>query len=124
MNIFWGCILLGVSIVANAGDILSMNVNDSEKNFTVKLAANPTTGYQWTVVKFDKTFLTLSKSQYKRPQTNLIGAGGEMFFTFTLNEGKNYPEKTNMVFKYSRSWEPASATMKNVTVNFVKTLKN
>ena len=124
MNILLGVVLLGFSIIANAGDDLSMNVNSSDTSFVVKLASNPTTGYQWKVVQFDKDLLTLSSSQYQRPQTNLIGAGGQMFYTFTLNKGKSYPKKTKMVFKYERSWEPNSGMVKNVTVNFVTAPKS
>ncbi len=123
MKIFLGCILLGLSMIANAEDTLSMTVNPDEGRFVVKLAANPTTGFQWSVVKYDKNLLTLSSSEYQKPQTHLIGAGGQMVFTFTLNKGKSYPDKTNLVFKYARSWEPNTATIKNVTVNFVKTPK-
>nr|WP_172653492.1 protease inhibitor I42 family protein [Legionella fallonii] len=123
MNIFLGCILLGFSMIANANDTLSMIVNPDKGSFVVKLAANPTTGFQWSVIEYDKKLLTLSGSQYQKPQTNLIGAGGQMFFTFTLNKGKSYPDKTNLVFKYARSWEPDTATIKNVTVNFAKTPK-
>ena len=126
MKILLGSVLLGFSIIAHAGagDDLTINVNASQSSFVVQLAANPTTGYQWKVVKFDKNLLSLLSSHYQKPQTNLIGAGGKMFFTFTLNNGKSYPEKTNIVFKYARSWEPDSSTVKNVTVNFVKTPKS
>lgn len=123
MKIFLSCILLGLSMIANADDTLSMNVNPEESSFVVKLAANPTTGFQWSVVKYDKNLLTLSSSQYQKPQTNLIGAGGQMMFTFTLNKGKSRPDKTNLVFKYARSWEPNTATTKNVTVDFTKPSK-
>ena len=71
MNIILGVLLLGFSIIANAGDDLSMNVNSPETSFVVKLAANPTTGYQWKVVHFDKNLLTLSSSEYQRPQTQV-----------------------------------------------------
>lgn len=112
--LFWG-----FSIMANASDNLSINVTSSQPSFIVSLAANPTTGYQWSAVKFDKDLLTLTSSKYQKPNTKLIGAGGQMLFTFTLNKGKTYPKETNMVFKYARSWEPESGTVKNITVNFV-----
>lgn len=124
MKIILGCLLLSLSIIANAGDDLSMNINSNETSFVVTLSANPTTGYQWSVVQFDKSLLTLSSSQYQRSQTNLIGSGGQMLFTFTLNKGKSYPSKTTMQFKYARSWEHNSGSVKNVTVNFVKAPKS
>lgn len=118
---FLGCILLGLPMIANASDALSMAVNVNQASFIVKLAANPTTGFQWQVVKFDKSLLTLSSSQYQRKKINLIGTGGQMLFKFTLNKGKSYPTKTTMVFKYARSWEPDTATIKNVIINFMST---
>jgi inhibitor of cysteine peptidase len=118
MNIFLSCILLGLSMIANAGDTLSMTVNADKTGFVVKLPANPTTGFQWQIVKFDNRLFTLSSSQYQRQKTNLIGSGGQMLFTFTLNKGKGYPAKTTMVFKYARSWEPNTAIIKKVIVNF------
>nr|WP_226905636.1 protease inhibitor I42 family protein [Legionella antarctica] len=117
---------MSLSIIVNAGvgDDVTLDVDASQSSFVVQLAANPTTGFQWKVVKFDKKLFSLLSSHYKKPQTNLIGAGGEMFFTFTLNKGKSYPAKTNIVFKYARSWEADNSTVKNVTVNFVKTPKS
>ncbi|KTD59263.1 protease inhibitor I42 family protein [Legionella shakespearei] len=110
-------LLFGYSLMAHADDV-SIDVNSNNKNFTVSLNANPTTGYQWKVVSFDKGLLTLSGSQYQKPNNKLIGAGGKMLFTFTLNKGKTYPAKTDMVFKYARPWEDKGGTVQKVTVNF------
>ncbi|HAT1797296.1 TPA: protease inhibitor I42 family protein [Legionella pneumophila] len=111
-------LLMGFSILACANNDVVINVSSKDPSFIVSLAANPTTGYQWSVVKFDKNLLTLSNSIYEKPKTNLIGAGGKMLFIFNLNKGKTYPAQTKMVFKYARSWEPESGTIKNVTINF------
>jgi inhibitor of cysteine peptidase len=124
MKLLLGVVLLAFSIIATAGDDTTMNVNSSDTNFVVKLEANPTTGYQWSVVQYDKDLLTLSGSKYQSRKTQLIGAGGQMLFTFTLNKGKSYPAMTKMVFKYERSWEPESGMVKNVTINFVKAPKS
>jgi inhibitor of cysteine peptidase len=110
-------LLFGYSLIANADD-MSIYVNSNNNDFTVSLNANPTTGYQWKVVSFDKGLLTLADSQYQKPDSKLIGAGGKMLFTFTLNKGKTYPAKTDMVFKYARPWEDKSGTVQKVTVNF------
>ena len=118
MNAILGLILFSISMIANAGDDISLNVSTSETTFIVTLAANPTTGYQWTVVKYDKKLLTLVSSIYQRAKTNLIGAGGQMLFTFSLKKGKKYPASTSMLFKYARSWEANSSKLQEVTVNF------
>ncbi|CAM2993984.1 secreted protein [Legionella steigerwaltii] len=116
-----GLLLLSCSMMASANDNSTMEVNANNPNFVVSLPANPTTGFQWKVVHFDKNLLTLSSSTFERPKTNLIGAGGQMHFTFALQKGKSYPASTVIVLKYARSWEPETATVKKITVNFVKT---
>lgn len=121
MNRFLGSLLLIFSICAQANDNLSLSVSPSQNSFVVKLKANPTTGFQWNVIQFDKQLMSLTSSQYQKPQSNLIGAGGQMLFTFTLNKLKNRPEKTNIVFKYARSWEPDGSTIKKVTIHFTPT---
>jgi inhibitor of cysteine peptidase len=118
MNNLLFAVLLAFSVSAFADDDLVIKVNKKQPSFVVSLAANPTTGYQWSVEQFDKSLFTLTSSNYQRPQTNLIGAGGTMLFTFTLKQGKIYPNQTKMTFKYARSWEPDSASVKNVTINF------
>lgn len=121
MNMVLGGVLLfGFSMMTYANDNLTLNVNVNQSSFEVTLPANPTTGFQWSVVHFDENLLTLASSNYERPNTKLIGAGGQMHFIFKLEKGKNYPERTELVFKYARSWEPESATKKNVIVNFIK----
>lgn len=119
MNAFLGFLLLGFSMMTYAGDDLSINVHVKDPSFIITLPANPTTGYQWSVVHFDKNLLVLSSSKFAKPKTNLIGAGGQMHFVFTLKKSKHYPASTQIKFKYARAWELKSAIVKNVTVNFV-----
>lgn len=124
MKMLLSWLLMGFSVLSYANNDVVMKVSSKDPSFVVSLAANPTTGYQWSVVKFDKNLLTLSNSIYEKPQTNLIGAGGKMLFIFNLNKGKTYPAYTKMVFKYARSWEPDSGTIKKVTINFVEPVNN
>ena len=120
------CILASILLVFSVGgnastsDSESINTSATKNSFIVTLAANPTTGFQWKLVTYNKNLFNLDNSVYKKPNTNLIGAGGQMIFNFSLKNGKIYPASTQMVFKYSRSWEPASAIVKNITVNFLK----
>jgi inhibitor of cysteine peptidase len=120
MKTLLASLLLLCSIMAHADDKLSLDVNVKDPSFVLILPANPTTGYQWTVVRYDKNLLTLSASTYEKPKKNLMGAGGEMHFTFSLQKGKNFPANTEIQLKYARSWEPKSATLKTVKVNFLK----
>ncbi|WP_347251285.1 protease inhibitor I42 family protein [Legionella sp.] len=114
-------VLCGSLVNAAASDPMTINVNPKQSKFQITLPSNPTTGYQWTVTQYDKFFLQLISSQYIAPQSNLIGAGGQMSFTFELVEGKSYPATTAINLKYARPWEPENGTAKTVTVNFQST---
>lgn len=117
------CLFFGISTMSYANDNPTLNVNVSSPSFEVTLPANPTTGFQWSVVQYNKKLLTLSNSSYEQPKTKLMGAGGQMHFIFTLQKGVNFPQSTEIQLKYARSCEPSSATLRNIKVNFVKTGK-
>lgn len=116
----FGIVLFGYSLIALAGEEKGILVDPQQTNFVVSLEANPTTGYQWTVVHYNKQLLSLGRSQYQKAKSNLIGAGGRMLFTFNLKKGVKYPAETDLVFKYARAWEPQSSTIKTVSVQFKK----
>jgi len=111
-------LLLLCSLGGYAAGATTMTVDPSSSQFVVTLPSNPTTGYQWSVTTYDKSILNMTGSQYVAPQKGLIGAGGNMTFTFTLIKGKSYTKSTKMVFTYARPWDPKSRTVKTVTVNF------
>lgn len=118
MRIMLAGLLLIFALITNAADLMTLTVNKNQKEFSLSLPSNPTTGYQWTVVNFDKSFLQLKASQYIAPKTKLIGAGGQMQFNFALVNGKSYPASTTLQFKYLRPWEPETGTVKEIRVNF------
>ncbi len=120
MRILIASFVLFCSLNGFATNAEALNVAANNPTFLVTLPSNPTTGYQWTVTKYDQKILKLIKSQYISPHTKLIGAGGNMNFTFALKKGMSYPKSTNMSFTYGRSWDPKSGTLKKMTVNFVK----
>jgi len=120
MKLLTGFTMMMLSVFAHADEQMSMNVSKDQSSFVVNLAANATTGFQWSVGQFDKDLLTLSSSVYQSPDTKLIGAGGRILFTFSLNKGKTYPKTTELTFKYARSWEKETGTVQKVTVSFVE----
>ena len=71
----------------------------------IALPANPTTGFQWTLTNYDKSLLTFIRSQYVKPHTRRIGAGGEMQFIFSPTNAVNHPKSTTLLFRYARPWE-------------------
>lgn len=119
MKTIVGGLLLVTSITGFATDSLTMDVDVNSPQFVVKLPSNPTTGFQLSVTTYDKTILDLKESKYIASQTKRIGAGGEMTFTFVLIKGKPLPQKTLLLFKNARSWEPAGGFVTQVKVHFI-----
>ena len=72
------------------------------KSFAINLDSNPSTGYQWQIVKaLDTGLLELVDSKYIPPETNLVGAPGKEEWTFrAIKAGKAI-----ISFNYVRSWE-------------------
>lgn len=113
-----GLLLFFLGSVNAATDTMTLNVNAQQPSFQVTLPANPTTGFKWTVTNYDQSLLQLTSSNYIAPQSKLIGAGGQMQFTFALAPGKTYPASTIIQFKYARPWESKKGSLKKVIVNF------
>ena len=66
----------------------------------VALMGNPTTGFTWNIVEYDKNVLKSEGSDFVR-ESDLIGAGGTEVFKFSaIGKGK-----TNLVIQYNRVWE-------------------
>lgn len=114
--IFLVCILLGQSVFAQRSQ--SIHLSPHENTFEIVLAANPSTGYQWTVIDFNKKLLKLQSSFFEQPKTKLIGAGGSMHFVFTLRARSKHPRATVIHFKYARDWEQNNISFKQVNVFF------
>ena len=82
-------------------DDTSISVESGEK-FTIKLDANPTTGYQWSVSISDEAVVTLEKLEYQQGGSGAVGAGGTQVLVFKTNKAGT--AIIDMV--YQRSWEP------------------
>jgi inhibitor of cysteine peptidase len=90
---------------------------DAGEEFAISLDSNPTTGYQWQLVKpLDESVLQLIGSEYKPPETKLVGAGGKEVWTFKAMDSGT----AEISLVYVRSWEkdvpPAEERTYNVTV--------
>jgi inhibitor of cysteine peptidase len=118
MKIMLGVLLLLWSLCLQASDTLTVNVDKKSSEFVVTLPANPTTGFQWTVKKYDQALLHLKSQHFVAPQTRLIGAGGHVCFTFERMKGQSYPDTTKMTFDYARSWVSRDRTRQHVVIHF------
>jgi len=105
----------------HANSLVTIRDSDSGKTITVpkggrlivRLASNPTTGYQWQISSLDQAYLKLVGGPvYELPTTDRIGSGGTQVFTFiTLKTGG-----TVLVIDYERSWEKKPAKKFTVAV--------
>jgi len=120
MKTLLGGLLLLCSFGVFAMSTMSMTVSAKKNEFSVQLPANPTTGFQWSLIKFDKKLVKMTSKKYIMPKSNLIGAGGKMDFHFSLVSRKPYPQKTQMIFVYARGWEKNTSSTKQVTIHFKK----
>jgi inhibitor of cysteine peptidase len=86
----------GKTIDAGVGDI-----------FTISLAANPTTGYDWAFSGGGGVIQLLDKS-YQADNTGVTGSGGTDCFRFKVQAKGN----ATLVFDYERPWETTSVDQK------------
>jgi inhibitor of cysteine peptidase len=82
------------------------------ETISIILDSNPTTGYKWQLAKpADEKVLQLVSSEYRMPETQMVGAGGKEVWTFkALSTGQ-----TNIVFEYLRPWEKDKEPAKKAT---------
>jgi inhibitor of cysteine peptidase len=96
----------------NNGQTISV-VNGSK--FTVSLAGNPTTGFNWELAKM----LSLVGEPEYKADSSLIGSGGMVTYTFQVLEAGT----TNLKLVYRRSWEKDIAPEQTFEVIVEATVK-
>jgi inhibitor of cysteine peptidase len=111
------CLALACLMNAGAAELKPITVKAGQE-FKLTLHANATTGYQWLLAKApDERLVRLLGSEYKRLDSKLMGAGGEMVWKFqALAEGK-----TEISLNYIRPWEKGVKPVE--TTNFVVVIK-
>ena len=85
-------IVLGLSLwgLACAGTRPVVVVPPKQATFAVALPANPTTGYQWTVVTYDKTKLVLLGQKYPIQAPNIDRGRRRNVFLFQVPRVKSH----------------------------------
>ncbi len=87
------------------------------KEFTIKLASNPTTGYSWYLAQYDKTLFQLQSRTYIPSKQGQPGAGGYEVWRFNIQPTAFIaPRISTIEFTYVRPWDLASKTTHSVTV--------
>lgn len=89
-----------VATQAQNGETIALAQGET---LVVKLAGNPTTGYQWTVAQIDADYLQDLGSTYAA-DSSAIGSGGTYAFRFEARK----PGTTDLVLAYRRAWETSA----------------
>lgn len=115
--------------VGNKAGILVSNQESSDKEntggrlevtagqeFSITLASNATTGYHWELASpLDEAMVQLVASEYKNPETRLVGVGGQEIWTFrAIGQGH-----TLINLKYVRPWEKDVAPVKTASYTVI-----
>ncbi|MFC1846578.1 protease inhibitor I42 family protein [Chloroflexota bacterium] len=113
ISLITGCGGSTVKAYSNPEETIDSSMN---KEFIVLIAleSNPTTGYSWEA-EYDAAILELVEDTFEPgeyAEQGLVGAGGTQLFRFKgLSSGK-----TDITFKYKRSWETETLDTKVFTV--------
>jgi inhibitor of cysteine peptidase len=97
----WFSLAMGQAVGESVPEGGTMNLTVGQTH-TIALTSNPTTGYRWQLAgPIDERIIKLVSSEYKRPDSRLVGAGGQELWKFQA-VGKG---NTNIVMTYVRPWE-------------------
>ena len=111
---FFGCLLIAITFTSWAkNEPMSIYVVKKQAIFTVDLRSNPTTGYRWQIISYDRAVLKFMKRKYVSSKTYLIGSGGIESFKF---QSLKTPIDTVIKFKYARPWEKSEGIYQEVHV--------
>lgn len=113
-------IILPIMVALGRGDTYGEDGNKNNnitvkigQEFTIALASNPTTGYQWNP-EFNTNNIKLVSHSFT-PSSKLMGASGKDIFTFKAIEKGSTPLR----MLYGRSWEKEFAKEEVYLVHIV-----
>ena len=113
--VLFSLFLLGCGVKAHTdpAQIINTQVN---KEFTIALGSNITTGYSWQP-KYDTSAVTLVGNEYKANDTTgkVVGAMGTEYFHFKAIKAGN----SEISFTYYRLWETSKAEDSTAKFNIV-----
>lgn len=93
-------------------------IKASHPNFSVRMKANPTTGYSWIYDAAHSSLLVVAiKEQYFAPVSELVGASGYDVWTFHVSpQAFTVPTKASVTLLYARPWQVNSAKKTLLTI--------
>lgn len=91
----------------------SIRIDRSQPSFSLKLKSNPTTGYSWFLLNYDKGLIKPTGHEYIKPDSKMVGQGGYEIWSFeVLFSDLNGPKNTKILMEYKRPWEIAGSSKK------------
>src|SRR3990167_3744633 len=63
---------------------LALVVTQYSPIVTITLPSNPTTGYQWQLIRWEEQYLSLLEHHYVPPQNHRVGAGNVEIWQFAV----------------------------------------
>ncbi|MBA2647992.1 MAG: protease inhibitor I42 family protein [Legionella sp.] len=111
-------VLIFFSVMSFASDDMKVMLKGDDKNFTIMLPANPLTGNKWFIKQINNNLVTLVKTLYKKPETDVKIADGDMFFTFAVKNTATLPESTDILFEYAHTADSKASMHRKVIVYF------
>ena len=94
---------------------LHMQANNPQ--LSIKLSSNPTTGFTWKLISYDKNVLQFNSQKYISSTPQAIGSGGTTEFYFTGLKHPSSMHTTKLILNYSRSWEKNAGKITEVIVD-------
>ncbi len=97
-----------------------LTVTPSNPAVSVPLPANPSTGYQWEVVKYDPKLMNTPSSQYQSKRS-MPGAPGQSIWTFRFKPAAFEASKnTTVILQYKRPWEKTAVKKQVIVIHIQK----
>lgn len=93
-------------------------ISPSNPTFTLKLKANPTTGYAWYLRDYDDDLIAPVKREFQKPDSKLAGAPGFDVWTFKVKPlAFQVPRQTAIRMVYARPFSGENVTPVMFTVS-------
>lgn len=93
---------------SNNGQTVKMRVGDT---LTITLPENATTGYSWSLARYNKALLEATGSEFHYPP-NTVGASGQVVFSFKARKAGS----GGITLKHWRPWEGDTSVIARFSV--------
>ena len=98
-------------IITEKDDVITVVANKPQ--FTIRLPANPTTGYLWSIKHYNDHFISLQKQRYVAGSGGRIGSGGYSLWSFKVKPAAlKASHRFDITLIYGRPWEKQAAKQK------------